>query len=138
MFLLDSACEPLVQVFEWATYLVGTAMEPRDGKPPRDIDVRTIVDDKQYDRLQVIAGNNHGELGDIPSKYDYMSDLIKGDDYKQLSDIRKKEWLRQANKTYNQLAVDKLKQEDPSILSGMITNKTKEIAARNGISVGTP
>src|SRR6185312_6175693 len=96
------------------------------------------LDDKQFDRLQVIAGNANGELGDIPSKREYMEDMIKGDDYKQLSDIRKKEWLRQANKTYNQLAVDQLKQEDPSILSGMITNKTKEIAARNGISVGTP
>jgi hypothetical protein len=52
MYLLDSACQPLMEVFGWATYLVGTAMEPRDGKPPRDIDVRTIVDDKQYDRLR--------------------------------------------------------------------------------------
>jgi hypothetical protein len=52
MFLLDSACQPLMEVFGWSTYLVGTAMAPRDGQPPRDIDVRTIVDDKQYDRLR--------------------------------------------------------------------------------------
>ncbi len=45
-----------MEVFGWATYLVGTAMGPRDGKPPRDIDVRTIVDDKQYDRLRKAIG----------------------------------------------------------------------------------
>lgn len=56
MFLLDSACQPLIEVFDWATYLVGTAMEPRDGKPPRDIDVRTIVADKQYDHLKKAIG----------------------------------------------------------------------------------
>ena len=56
MFLLDSACQPLMEVFDWSTYLVGTAMEPRDGKPPRDIDVRTIVADKQYDRLKKAIG----------------------------------------------------------------------------------
>jgi hypothetical protein len=55
MFLLDSACVPLREVW-WATYLVGTAMEPRDGRPPRDIDVRTIVMDKQYDRLTKAIG----------------------------------------------------------------------------------
>jgi hypothetical protein len=56
MFLLDSACQPLIEVFDWATYLVGTAMEPRDGKPPRDIDVRTIVADEQYDILKKAIG----------------------------------------------------------------------------------
>jgi len=56
MFLLDSACQPLMEVFGWSTYLVGTAMQPRDGQPPRDIDVRTIVDDKQYDRMKKAIG----------------------------------------------------------------------------------
>jgi len=56
MYLLDSACQPLMEVFGWATYLVGTAMQPRDGQPPRDIDVRTIVRDKQYDRLKKAIG----------------------------------------------------------------------------------
>lgn len=56
MYLLDSACHPLMEVFGWSTYLVGTAMQPRDGKPPRDIDVRTIVDDKQHDKLRKAIG----------------------------------------------------------------------------------
>ena len=56
MFLLDSACYPLMEVFGKSTYLVGTAMRPRDGKPPRDIDVRTIVDDKQHDKLSKAIG----------------------------------------------------------------------------------
>jgi hypothetical protein len=45
-----------MEVFGWSTYLVGTAMQPRDGKPPRDIDVRTIVKDKQHDRLTKAIG----------------------------------------------------------------------------------
>lgn len=57
MFLLDSACQPLMEVFGWATFLVGTAMQPRDGRPPRDIDVRTIVKDKQYDKLTKAIGH---------------------------------------------------------------------------------
>lgn len=56
MYLLDSACHPLMEVFGWSTYLVGTSMQPRDGKPPRDIDVRTIVDDKQFDKLRKAIG----------------------------------------------------------------------------------
>jgi len=56
MYLLDSACHPLMEVFGWSTYLVGTAMQPRDGRPPRDIDVRTIVRDKQFDRLEKAIG----------------------------------------------------------------------------------
>jgi hypothetical protein len=56
MFLLDSACQPLMEVFGWSTFLVGTAMQPRDGKAPRDIDVRTIAEDKQYDRLKKAIG----------------------------------------------------------------------------------
>lgn len=56
MWLLDSACQPLLEAFGWSTYLVGTAMEPRDGKPPRDIDVRTIMGDKRHDKLKKAIG----------------------------------------------------------------------------------
>ena len=56
MFLLDSACVPLLEAFGWSTYLVGTAVQPLDGKLPRDIDVRTIMGDKRYDRLKKAIG----------------------------------------------------------------------------------
>lgn len=59
MFLLDLACKPIEEAFGFgSTYLVGTAMEPRDGRPPRDIDVRTILRDKQHDRLRKAIGQD--------------------------------------------------------------------------------
>ncbi len=52
MFRLDLACRPLN---DWlgsrACYLVGTADQPRVDRPPRDVDVRAILDDADYDRL---------------------------------------------------------------------------------------
>ncbi len=52
MFLLDLACQPL---HEWrgvaGVFLVGTTMQPRDGRSPRDVDVRMILTDRAYDRL---------------------------------------------------------------------------------------
>jgi hypothetical protein len=57
MFLLDMACHPINEAFgEYGTYLVGTAMSPRNGQPPRDIDVRTIMKDKHYDKLTRAIG----------------------------------------------------------------------------------
>jgi hypothetical protein len=57
MFLLDLACQPLSEAFgDGNAYLVGTAMQPRDGKPPRDIDVRFIMGDKKHDRLRKAIG----------------------------------------------------------------------------------
>lgn len=57
MFLLDSACAPMrEQKGVMGVYLVGTAMEPRSDRAPRDIDVRMILDDKSYDRLTKAIG----------------------------------------------------------------------------------
>jgi hypothetical protein len=58
MFLLDLACQPLSEAFDsdGHAYLVGTAMQPRDGKPPRDIDVRFIMGDKKHDQLRKAIG----------------------------------------------------------------------------------
>lgn len=57
MFLLDHACKPLREAFGVdGTYLVGTAVQPRDGRAPRDIDVRTILSDKKHDRLRKVIG----------------------------------------------------------------------------------
>lgn len=38
-------------------YLVGTAMEARGDRAPRDIDVRMILTDKTYDRLMKALGS---------------------------------------------------------------------------------
>ncbi|GAB3988918.1 hypothetical protein [Nocardioides marmoraquaticus] len=52
MFRLDLACRPLNEWFGiHASYLVGTAQQPRDGRPPRDVDVRALLEDVDYDRL---------------------------------------------------------------------------------------
>lgn len=48
MFLLDGACRPIRQAFGDAPYLVGTAFTQRDF---RDVDVRLILADEEYDRL---------------------------------------------------------------------------------------
>lgn len=47
-YLLNQACLPLVQAFGHSVYLVGSAIERRDY---RDVDVRCILDDAEYDRL---------------------------------------------------------------------------------------
>lgn len=50
MFQLDLACKPLVEAFGTPPYLVGSAMA---GGIPRDVDVRLILADDEYDRLIV-------------------------------------------------------------------------------------
>jgi hypothetical protein len=50
MFLLDQACKPVNEAFgDFGCYLVGTASERQ---PYRDVDVRFIMTDKQFDRLE--------------------------------------------------------------------------------------
>lgn len=46
---LDNACKVLESAWHWRTYLVGSAGEG-DG-PYRDVDVRTILDDDEFDAL---------------------------------------------------------------------------------------
>lgn len=48
MFLLDLACKPILEAFESPPYLVGSVAERHDF---RDVDVRLILEDAQYDRL---------------------------------------------------------------------------------------
>lgn len=48
MFLLDLACKPIVEAYGHPPYLVGSVMERADY---RDVDVRLILDDDQYERL---------------------------------------------------------------------------------------
>lgn len=53
MFLLDRACAPINEAFgDYGCFLVGTAQEPRTDHHPRDIDVRFIMRDKRFDRLE--------------------------------------------------------------------------------------
>ena len=51
MFLLDEACTPLSAAFDATPYLVGTA---NLRGPYRDVDVRLILWDDSYDRMQAI------------------------------------------------------------------------------------
>lgn len=48
MFRLDLACKPICEAFDTPPYLVGSVTERLDY---RDIDVRLILDDDEYDRL---------------------------------------------------------------------------------------
>lgn len=57
MFLLDNACWPLRSAFPgFGPYLVGTAMTPRGDRAPRDVDVRHIMRDEEYDALVTGVG----------------------------------------------------------------------------------
>lgn len=48
MFLLNQACAPLVSAFGPHLYLVGSSLERRDY---RDVDIRCILPDGDFDRL---------------------------------------------------------------------------------------
>lgn len=47
-FNLNQACRPLVEAFGWHVYQVGSSLERRDF---RDVDVRCILPDEDFDRL---------------------------------------------------------------------------------------
>ncbi len=54
---LQYACAMLVEAFGYHVYLVGSALERRDY---RDVDVRCILDDTEFDRLfPNISGSNY-------------------------------------------------------------------------------
>jgi hypothetical protein len=53
LFSLDLACQPIRQAFDAMPYLVGTVTERRGW---RDVDVRLILDDKQYNRMSKALG----------------------------------------------------------------------------------
>lgn len=47
-FILNQACRPLVDAFGWCVYHVGSSLKRRDY---RDVDVRAILPDAEFDRL---------------------------------------------------------------------------------------
>lgn len=47
-FRLQCACRPLVEVFGWNVFLVGSALTRRDY---RDVDVRCILPDRLFNRM---------------------------------------------------------------------------------------
>lgn len=55
-FLLDHACKPIREAFGAQPYLVGTAGERG---PFRDVDVRLMLPDEQYDELAAVL-DAHG------------------------------------------------------------------------------
>ena len=58
MFLLNQACRPLTDAFGPHLYLVGSSLERRDY---RDVDVRCILPDEEFDHLFPGAfGVNYG------------------------------------------------------------------------------
>lgn len=54
VFNLNQACMVLAQAFEYGVYLVGSCLHKRDY---RDVDVRAILADDEYDRLFPGIGN---------------------------------------------------------------------------------
>jgi hypothetical protein len=48
MYELDRACELVHRAFGKPPYLVGSAGADGDGTPPRDVDVRLILDDDEF------------------------------------------------------------------------------------------
>ena len=55
LFLLDSACQPIGEAFGGhLPYLVGSSQTGRDGY--RDVDVRQILKDENYDALNTLMG----------------------------------------------------------------------------------
>lgn len=75
LFLLDLACKPICEAFDSPPYLVGTAQDPRsDGRQPRDVDVRLILDDKRWKRLdRAVAMGGLAFLGVAIGQY--LADL---------------------------------------------------------------
>ena len=64
LWALDEACKPLRATFpDYGPYLVGSVTERPDF---RDVDVRLILSDEQYDRL---SDNEWGLLGFITSRH---------------------------------------------------------------------
>lgn len=56
MFLLDQACKPISEAFgDGGLYLVGTSAARQEY---RDVDVRLMLSDKQYDRLVKAVGKD--------------------------------------------------------------------------------
>jgi len=54
MFLLDEACKPIAEAFpDDGLYLVGTAATRTEY---RDVDVRLVLSDKRFDKLQRVIG----------------------------------------------------------------------------------
>lgn len=56
MFLLDLACKPISEAFNGGVYHVGTSAEGR--QEYRDVDVRVMLADKDYDRLVKAIGQD--------------------------------------------------------------------------------
>lgn len=54
-FNLNQACRAIVDAFDWNVYLVGSSMKKRDF---RDVDIRCILDDDEFDKLFPGVGNN--------------------------------------------------------------------------------
>lgn len=68
MFELDLACKPIDEAFGGAVYLVGTAAEGRQSY--RDVDVRVILGDEEYDALAAaITGELIAFLGIAIGRY---------------------------------------------------------------------
>lgn len=51
-FVLNQACRALVDAFGWHVFHVGSSLRSlTDGSPWRDIDVRCMLEDEEFDRM---------------------------------------------------------------------------------------
>ncbi len=53
---LNQACRPLVEAFGFGVYLVGSSLVRPDY---RDVDIRAILPDDEFDRLFPVGGDNY-------------------------------------------------------------------------------
>jgi len=61
-FNLNQACCVIAQAFNGGVFLVGSCLERRDY---RDVDVRAILDDEEYDRLFPDCHQQHNALWSV-------------------------------------------------------------------------
>lgn len=64
-FNLNMACAPIVEAFDWSVFHVGSSLRSLTaGNPWRDVDVRCMLDDDEFDRIFPGAWpNSHGDPG---------------------------------------------------------------------------
>ncbi len=59
-FELNQACRTITEAYGWHVYLVGSSLRTRDH---RDVDVRCILDDADFDQMFPVSAGDEGEAG---------------------------------------------------------------------------
>jgi hypothetical protein len=73
LLVLDQACIVVSRAFDATPYLVGSSLHTREF---RDVDVRVMVDDEQYERL--FPGCERGVRGSLNPMWSLLCSAISG------------------------------------------------------------